>query len=283
MPGGHHPQTDDARCHGPRRRWTTRDGVGETRHVPSQSRHCSCTCTQLSTGRPPLLLYGPVDPNGGFAMNDVKRSQRRPVGQGGSTLIELMRVVVRKSVQAVFIVVAIFGMGALAIPLNAILSHEARIAKAQVDTSTLACAVRLYAAHMGTLPPALTDLMFPAVNGLNQSAGPFMAFIPHPPPRGSPAWGDAYTYTSSTAGTFSITATGDGVTITRRGTPDQVAAGAGPTWGPPYESSRWPNIETIIIAPPYELVRWQNSEAINKGCAVARPRDLSDWWARGWR
>src|SRR5215467_2788208 len=78
---------------GPRRRWTTRDGVGETRHVPSQSRHCSCTCTQLSTGRPPLLLYGPVDPNGGFAMNNVKRSQRRPVGQGGFTLIELMGVV----------------------------------------------------------------------------------------------------------------------------------------------------------------------------------------------
>src|SRR5215467_2563798 len=240
---------------GPRRRWTTRDGVGETRHVPSQSRHCSCTCTQLSTGRPPLLLYGPVDPNGGFAMNNVKRSQRPPGGQGGSTLIELMGVVV--------IVVAIIGiLGALAIPLNAILSYWARIAKAQADTSTLACAVRLYAAHMGTLPPALTDLMFPAVNGLNQSAGPFMAFIPHPPPRGSPAWGDAYTYTSSTAGTFSITATGDGVTITRRGTPDQVAAGAGPTWGPPYESSRWPNIETIIIAPPYELVRWQN-DAIN--------------------
>ena len=200
-------------------------------------------------------------------MNNVKRSQRPPVGQGGSTLIELMRVVVRKSVQAVFIVVAIFGMGALAIPLNAILSHWARIAKAQADTHALACAVRLYAAHMGTLPPALTDLMFPAVNGLNQSAGPFRAWIPHPPLRGSPAW-SAYTYTSSTAGTFSITATGDGVTITRRGTPDQAAAGAGPTWGPPYESSRWPNIETIIIAPPYELVRWQNIEAINKGCAA---------------
>ena len=201
-------------------------------------------------------------------MNNVKRSQRPPVGQGGSTLIELMRVVVRKSVQAVLIVVAMLGMGALPIPLNAILSHLARIAKAQADTHALACAVRLYAAHMGTLPPALTDLMFPAVNGLNQSAGPFMAFIPHPPPRGSPAWGDAYTYTSSTAGTFSITATGDGVTITRRGTPDQAAAGAGPTWGPPYESSRSQNFETIIIAPPYALVRWQNIEAINKGCAA---------------
>src|SRR5215470_10024882 len=131
MPGGHDPRTDDAHCDGRQRTLgadfrssaTVNDARrrGETRPVPSRSRHCSCTCTQLSTGRPPLLLYGPVDPNGGFAMNDVKRSQRRPVGQGGSTLIELVGKVV--------IVVAIFGiLGALAIPLNAILSHWARIA-----------------------------------------------------------------------------------------------------------------------------------------------------------
>jgi prepilin-type N-terminal cleavage/methylation domain-containing protein len=157
-----------------------------------------------------------VDQKGGFAMNNVKRSQRPPVGQGGFTLIELIIVV------AVISIVA-----AIVIPLYANVSHGARTAKAQADTSALACAVRLYADHMGTLPPALTVLMFPAVNGLNQSAGPFMASIPNPPPGGSPAWG-AYTYTSSTAGTFSITATGDGATVTRRGTPDQAAAGASP-------------------------------------------------------
>jgi hypothetical protein len=67
---------------------------------------------------------------------------------------------------------------------------------------------------MGALPTALTDLTAAAVNGLGQSAGPFMASIPVPPPGGSPAWGGAYTYTSSTAGTFSVSATGDGTTIT---------------------------------------------------------------------
>ena len=81
------------------------------------------------------------------------------------------------------------------------------------DLRTLASSVSLYAAHMGSLPASLTALTSAAVNGLNQSAGPFMASVPTPPPGGSPAWGN-YTYTSSTAGTFSITATGDGTTIT---------------------------------------------------------------------
>ena len=32
--------------------------------------------------------------------------------------------------------------------------------------------------------------------------------------RGSPVWSGAYTYTSSSTGTFSITANGDGTTVT---------------------------------------------------------------------
>jgi len=143
-----------------------------------------------------------VDQKGGFAMNDVKRSQRRPVGQGGVTLIELIIVV------AVISIVA-----ALAVPLYANEEARARIAEAQARVRTLACAVNLYTAHMGTLPVHLAVLTTTAVNGRNESAGPFAPSIPPPPWGGSPAWG-AYVYTSSTAGTFSITASGDGTTIT---------------------------------------------------------------------
>src|SRR5262249_236884 len=104
-------------------------------------------------------------------------------------------------------------LAAIAIPLYANVQTRARIAKAQADTRTLASAVSIYTAHMGAMPAALTALTTAAVNGLNQSAGPFMASVPAPPPGCTPAWG-AYPYAPSPAGTFTTTATGDGTTIT---------------------------------------------------------------------
>ena len=121
---------------------------------------------------------------------------------GGLTLIDLM------------VVVSVIGVvTAVAIPLYANAEARDRIEKAQSDLEMLATAVKTYAAHMGALPAALTALTTTATNRLNWSAGPFMPLVPRPPSGGTPAWG-AYTYTSSTAGTFSVTASGDGTTIT---------------------------------------------------------------------
>ena len=136
-------------------------------------------------------------------MKFLTRSESGPADQGGFTLIELL------------IVVAVFGVvAAMAIPLYANAEARDRIEKAQSDLEMLAMAVMTYKAHMGTLPAALTNLTATATNRLNWSAGPFMPLIPVPPRGGTPAWGAAYTYTSSTAGTFSVTASGDGTTIT---------------------------------------------------------------------
>ncbi len=119
----------------------------------------------------------------------------------GFTLPELMVVA------AIIAIIA-----ALAIPFYAYVEQRAHIAKASADTRSMATAVSMYQAHVGTLPATLDDLVASTRNAQGVPAGPVLDSVPKPPP----TWGERYTYAvNQAAGTFVISASGDGTTITR--------------------------------------------------------------------
>jgi len=111
------------------------------------------------------------------------------------------------------IVVAIIGiLAAIAIPLYANVQARARVAKGQADGRALTSAISIYGAHMGFVPTALTQLTGVVTNTQGQTAGPFMASLPTTPSGWTPSTGYVYAF-STAAGTFQISATGDGATV----------------------------------------------------------------------
>jgi type II secretion system protein G len=145
-----------------------------------------------------LLLGRMLEPTEGASREAVQRRVRTCGTQRGFTLVELM------------VVVAIIGiLSAIAIPLYTGVQARARIAKAQADIRSMARAVTIYGALAGSTPTALAQLTATVSNGQGLVAGPFIGVVPAPPS----GWSTPYAFTTAAGGYFTISATGDGVTV----------------------------------------------------------------------
>ncbi len=99
--------------------------------------------------------------------------------------------------------------GLIALPLYSGVQQRARIAKAQADTRSLARAVSLYQEATDRLPARLDELTRPTTDRQGRTAGPFHATVPSPPAGWSP-----YRFEAGGRAGFSITSSGDGITVT---------------------------------------------------------------------
>jgi hypothetical protein len=61
------------------------------------------------------------------------------------------------------------------------LPQRADVSKARDDIRSIASAVFIYLAHMGTLPTSLGALTLPSTNNVGQSVGPVLTAVPDPP------------------------------------------------------------------------------------------------------
>jgi len=117
------------------------------------------------------------------------------------------------TVTELLLVVAIIGLlASIAIPVYNNVQRRARVAKAQSDVRILASVTQTYAVQMGTLPTALADLTVVTAGPQGLNVGPFIARVPTPP---KGAWPAAYAYTPNvpSPGVFSISAAGEGQTV----------------------------------------------------------------------
>jgi type IV pilus assembly protein PilA len=128
----------------------------------------------------------------------VRNSLARLRDRRGFTLVELL------------VAIAIIGiLAAIAIQQFESLSAKARVTRARADAKSIATAIGVFTAHMGAPPVTLTELTLVATNTAGITTGPFLPVVPSPP---GPAW-TPYTYTPMPGGQFTLTTTGDGVTV----------------------------------------------------------------------